>query len=336
MKLASLMHGRDGRLVVVSQDLTRATDAFPVVSTLQAALDDWDRHAPRLADLAVGLEHGSVPSFRFHEHDCAAPLPRAYQRLAGSACLNHLEWTWKMRGAEMPASFRIAPLVQQGSADTPLGPRQPVLAKAEDDGIDVEAEIAVITGDVPMGVTPEAALGHVRLVMLANDASLRSLVAPELAKGAGLLQAKPSGAYSPVAVTPDELGETWRGGRLHLPLLVQINGKLFGTPDGGAEMAFGFGDLIAHAARARRLGAGTIIGAGAPSNRGADGGPGRPLSEGGLGYASIAEGRAIEALGGGEPKTPFLRFGDTVRIEMKDAADHSIFGAIEQEILPAG
>ncbi len=336
MKLASLMHGRDGRLVVVSQDLTRATDAFPVVSTLQAALDDWDRHAPRLADLAVSLEHGSVPSFRFHEHDCAAPLPRAYQWLDGSAYANHVELTRKARGADLPANLLTEPLMYQGGSDTPLGPRQPVHAIAEDQGIDFEAEIAVITGDVPMGVTPEAALGHVRLVMLANDVSLRNLAGPELAKGFGFVQSKPSSAYSAAAVTPDELGDAWRGGRLHLPVLAQINGKPFGKPNAGADMTFDFGALIAHAARTRRLGAGTIIGSGTVSNRGADGGPGRALADGGVGYACIVEQRMVETLQKGAATTPFLRFGDTVRIEVKSAAGHSIFGAIEQEILPAG
>lgn len=336
MKLASLMHGRDGRLVVVSRDLTRATDAFPVVATLQAALDDWDRHAPRLADLAVSLEHGSVPSFRFHEHDCAAPLPRAYQWLDGSAYTNHVELTRKARGADLPANLLTEPLMYQGGSDTPLGPRQPIHAAAEDQGIDFEAEIAIVTGDVPMGVTPQAALGHVRLVMLANDVSLRHLAGPELAKGFGFVQSKPSSAYSAVAVTPDELGDAWRGGRLHLPILAQVNGKLFGKPNAGADMTFDFGALIAHAAKTRRLGAGTIIGSGTVSNRGADGGPGRALADGGVGYACIVEPRMAETIAKGEAATPFLRFGDTVRIEVKDAAGHSIFGAIEQEILPAG
>lgn len=336
MKLASLMHGRDGRLVVVSQDLTRATDAFPVVPTLQAALDDWDRLAPRLADLAVSLEHGSVPSFRFHEHDCAAPLPRAYQWLDGSAYANHVELARKARGAELPAGLLTEPLMYQGASDTPLGPRQPVHATSEEDGIDFEAEIAVVTGDVPMGVTAEAALGHIRLVMLANDVSLRNLAGPELAKGFGFVQSKPSSAYSPVAVTPDDLGDAWRDGKLHLPVLAQINGRPFGKPDAGVGMTFGFGALIAHAARTRRLAAGTIIGSGTVSNRGADGGPGAALEKGGVGYACILEQRAAETILTSAAKTPFLRFGDTVRIEMKDAAGHSIFGAIEQEILPAG
>jgi fumarylacetoacetate (FAA) hydrolase len=336
MKLASLAHGRDGRLVIVSRDLTRATDAFPVVPTLQAALDDWDRHAPRLADLAEGLEHGSVPSFRFHEHDCAAPLPRAYQWLDGSAYVNHVDLVRKARGAVMPESFWSDPLMYQGGSDASLGPRQAVQARSEDDGIDFEAEIAVVTGDVPMGASREEALQAIRLVMLVNDVSLRNRIPSELAKGFGFVQSKPSSAYSPVAVTPDELGGAWRDGRLHLPLLALVNGTLFGRPDAGADMTFDFGTLIAHAAVTRRLSAGTIVGAGTVSNRDADGGPGRPVAEGGLGYACIAEQRMVETIRGGEPKTPFLRFGDTVRIEMKDAGGHSIFGAIEQEILPSG
>lgn len=334
MKLASLMHGRDGRLVVVSDDLTRATDAFPVVATLQGALDDWERCGPRLADLAEGLEHGSVPSFRFHEHDCASPLPRAYQWLDGSAYVNHVELVRKARGAQMPESFWTDPLMYQGGSDSFLGPREPVRLTSEDFGIDLEAEIAVVTGDVPMGVTPGAARGLIRLVMLVNDVSLRNLIPNELAKGFGFLQSKPSSAFSPVAVTPDALGPAWQDGKLHLPLLTQINGKPFGRPQAGVDMTFDFGVLIAHAAKTRPLVAGTIVGSGTVSNRDADGGPGKPVADGGLGYACIAEQRMVETILGGAPRTPFLRFGDSVRIEMKDAAGHSIFGAIEQEILP--
>jgi fumarylacetoacetate (FAA) hydrolase len=334
MKLASLAHGRDGRLVVVSRDLTRATDAFPVVATLQAALDDWERLSPRLADLSEGLEHGSVPSFRFHEHDCASPLPRAYQWLDGSAYVNHVDLVRKARGAKMPESFWTDPLMYQGGSDASLGPRQPIHAGSEEHGIDFEAEIAVVTGDVPMGVTAAEALGHVRLVMLANDVSLRNLIASELAKGFGFVQSKPPTAFSPVAVTPDELGASWRDGKLHLPLLTQVNGKPFGRPDAGADMTFDFGALIAHAAKTRPLGAGTIIGSGTVSNRDKDGGPGLPVAKGGLGYACIAEQRMVETILDGAAATPFLRFGDSVRIEMKDTAGHSIFGAIEQDILP--
>jgi fumarylacetoacetate (FAA) hydrolase len=334
MKLASLMHGRDGRLVVVSNDLTRATDAFPVVPTLQAALDDWGRHAPRLADLAESLEHGSVPSFRFHEHDCAAPLPRACQWLDASAYVNHVELVRKARGAEMPESFWTDPLMYQGGSDSNLGPRQPVRARSEDHGIDFEGEIAVMVDDVPMGTNAAVARKHIRLVMLANDISLRNLIPNELAKGFGFVQSKPPTAFSPVAVTPDELGATWSDGKLNLPLLCLLNGKLFGRPAAGVDMTFDFGTLIAHAASTRPLAAGTIIGSGTVSNRAADGGPGKPLADGGVGYACIAEQRMVETILKGAPKTPFLRFGDSVRIEMKDAAGHSIFGAIEQEILP--
>lgn len=334
MKLASLMHGRDGRLVVVSRDLTRATDAFPVVATLQAALDDWERMAPRLADLAEGLEHGSVPSFRFHEHDCAAPLPRACQWLDASAYLSHAELVRKARGAVMPERYRTDPLMYQGGSDAFLGPRQTIEARSEEDGIDFEAEIAVVTGDVPMHTTPAEALGLIRLVMLANDVTLRNRVGDELAKGFGFLQSKPSSAFSPVAVTPDELDSAWREGKLHRPLLAQVNDNPFGRPDAGTDMTFDFGTLIAHAAATRPLGAGTIIGSGTVSNREAGGGPARPMGEGGIGYGCIAELRALETIRQGEPKTPYLRFGDRVRIEMKDPHGHSIFGAIEQEVLP--
>ena len=336
MKLASLKQGRDGRLVVVSRDLTRATDAFFVVPTLQAALDDWDRVAPRLADLSEQLDHGSVPSFRFHEHDCSSPLPRAYQWADGSAYVNHVELVRKARGAEMPQTFWTDPLMYQGGSDSFLGPRDPIPVADEGWGIDFEAEVAVITGDVPMGAAREEAAAAIRLVALVNDVSLRNLVPGELAKGFGFFQAKPSSALSPVAVTPDELGEAWDGAKLHLPLLSVLNGQPFGRPDAGTDMTFDFPALIAHAARTRPLGAGTIIGSGTVSNRGPDGGPGRPAPEGGVGYSCIAEQRTVETLTAGEPRTPFLRFGDRIRIEMKDRAGHSVFGAIEQEVVRHG
>ena len=332
MKLASLKHGRDGRLVVVSKDLTRATDAFPVVPTLQAALDDWDRVAPKLADLAESLEHGSVPSFRFHEHDCASPLPRAYAWADGSAYVNHVELVRKARGSEMPASFWTDPLMYQGGSDTFLGPRDPIRLASEDFGIDFEGEIAVVTGDVPMGVSAGAASDAIRLVMLVNDVSLRHVIPGELAKNFGFFQGKPSSAFSPVAVTPDELGEAWADGRLRLPLLTSVNGKPFGKPDAGADMTFNFPTLIAHAARTRALGPGAIIGSGTVSNKDADGSPGKPVAEGGLGYACIVEQRVVETLRTGKPVTEFLRFGDNMRIEMRDAKGHSIFGAIEQTV----
>lgn len=332
MKIASLKHGRDGRLVVVSKDLTRATDAFFVAPTLQAALDDWERLAPRLEDLSRQLETGSVPSFRFHEHDCASPLPRAHQWADGSAYVNHVELVRRARGAELPESFWSDPLMYQGGSDAFLGPRDPIVMADEDWGIDFEAEIAVVVDDVPIGATREEAAAAIRLVMLVDDVSLRGLIPGELAKGFGFFQSKPSSAFSPVAATPDELGEAWDGGRLRLPLLSSVNGAPFGRPDAGLDMTFDFPDLIVHAAKTRPLSAGAIIGSGTVSNRDPDGGPGRPVAEGGAGYSCIAEQRMVETIRDGAPKTPFLRFGDVVRIEMKDARGRSIFGAIEQKV----
>ncbi|MGO4704408.1 fumarylacetoacetate hydrolase family protein [Microvirga sp. 2MCAF38] len=332
MKLSSLKQGRDGRLVVVSRDLTRATDAFFIVPTLQQALDNWELVEPRLRDLAEQLELGSVPSFRFHEHDCASPLPRAYQWADGSAYVNHVELVRKARGAEMPDSFWTDPLMYQGGSDSFLCPRDPILAVDDAHGIDFEAEIAVITDGVPLSASRDEAATAIRLILLVNDVSLRNLIPAELAKGFGFFQSKPSSAFSPVAVTPDELGEAWDGERLHLPLLSSLNGHLFGKPDAGVDMTFDFPTLIAHAAKTRPLGAGTLIGSGTVSNRGGDGGPGKPVIEGGLGYSCIAEQRTVETITQGQPKTPFLRFGDTIRIEMKDKTGHSIFGAIEQEV----
>jgi fumarylacetoacetate (FAA) hydrolase len=332
MKLSSLKQGRDGRLVVVSNDLTRATDAFFIVPTLQQALDDWEKVGPRLRDLAEQLEHGSVPSFRFHEHDCASPLPRAYQWADGSAYVNHVELVRKARGAEMPESFWTDPLMYQGGSDSFLGPREAIPVADEAHGIDFEAEVAVITGDVPMGASREEAAAAIRLVVLVNDVSLRNLIPAELAKGFGFFHAKPSSALSPVAVTPDELGDAWDGGKLHLPLRSMINGRPFGCPNAGVDMTFDFPTLIAHAAKTRSLSAGTIIGSGTVSNKDRDGGPGKPVAEGGLGYSCIAEQRTVETIVHGQAKTPFMKIGDTVRIEMKDKAGHSIFGAIEQEV----
>jgi fumarylacetoacetate (FAA) hydrolase len=334
MKLASLKHGRDGRLVVVSRDLTRATDAFIVVPTLQAALDDWARCGPRLADLAEGLEHGSVPSFRFHEHDCASPLPRAYQWADGSAYVNHVELVRKARGAEMPASFWTDPLMYQGGSDSFLGPREPIAMVSEVWGIDFEGEVAVILGDVPMGASREEAAAAIRLVVIVNDVSLRNLIPGELGKGFGFFHGKPSSAFSPAAVTPDELGDAWDGAKLALPLLCYVNGQPFGSPDAGEDMTFDFPALICHAAKTRPLAAGSIIGSGTVSNKDPDGGPGRPIPEGGRGYACVAEMRVVETIREGKARTEFLHFGDTVRIEMKDKSGHSIFGAIEQEVVP--
>lgn len=332
MKLATLRNGsRDGRLVVVSRDLTRCTDAAFLVPTLQGALDDWRRIAPHLETLAESLEHGAVPSERFHEHDALSPLPRAYQWADGSAYVNHVELVRKARGAEMPASFWTDPLIYQGGSDSFLAPRDPIPAGAEDLGTDFEGEVAVIVDDVPAGATAGEAGAAIRLVMLVNDVTLRGLTAGELAKGFGFFQSKPSSAFSPVAVTPDELGGAWNGGRLHLPLNVDLNGKPFGRADAGVDMTFDFPTLIAHAARTRPLVAGSIIGSGTVSNR-KDDGPGRPVAAGGVGYSCIAEQRMVETIEGGGPVTPFLKSGDTVRIEMKDRSGHSIFGAIEQKV----
>ncbi|MEO3386237.1 fumarylacetoacetate hydrolase family protein [Mesorhizobium sp. CAU 1741] len=332
MKLATLKNGtRDGKLVVVSRDLTRYTDASFLVPTLQAALDDWRRLLPHLEALAESLEHGSVPAERFHEHDAHSPLPRAYQWADGSAYVNHVELVRKARDAEMPSTFWTDPLMYQGGSDSFLGPRDPIVMADEAWGIDMEGEIAVIVDDVPAGASVDKARDAIRLVMLVNDVSLRGLIPGELAKGFGFFQSKPSSAFSPVAVTPDELGEAWDGGKLHLPLLVDFNGKPFGRADAGVDMTFDFPTLIAHAARTRPLVAGSIVGSGTVSNK-LDGGPGKPVDQGGVGYSCIAEIRTIETIEQGGPKTPFMRFGDVVRIEMKDKAGHSIFGAIEQTV----
>ena len=332
MKLATLKDStRDGRLVVVSRDLTRCSEVGHIARTLQAALDDWEHVGRRLAGVAEGLETGAQPSMRFHEHDAASPLPRAYQFADGSAYVNHVELVRKSRKADVPASLWTDPLMYQGGSDGFLGPRDPIVMADEAWGIDLEGEIAVIVDDVPMGASVEEARDAIRLVMLLNDVSLRGLTANELAKGFGFFQSKPASAFSPVAVTPDELGDAWKDGKLHLPLLVSINGKAFGKANAGQDMIFDFGQLVAHAAKTRKLVAGSIIGSGTVSNKGDDG-PGKPVSEGGAGYSCIVEQRTVEILAGGEAKTPFLSFGDVVRIEMTDSHGHSIFGAIEQKV----
>jgi fumarylacetoacetate (FAA) hydrolase len=332
MKLATVKNGtRDGKLVVVSRDLTRCTDASYLVPTLQRALDDWSRIAPHLEALAESLEHGAVPSERFHEHDAHSPLPRAYQWADGSAYVNHVELVRKSRGAELPESFWTNPLIYQGGSDSFLGPRDPVVIADDAWGIDMEGEIAVIVDDVPMGASVDEARDKIRLVMLVNDVSLRRLIPEELAKGFGFFQGKPSSAFSPAAVTPDELGDAWDGGRLHLPLSVDINGKPFGRANAGIDMTFDFPTLIAHAAKTRPLCAGSIVGSGTVSNK-LDGGPGKTIAEGGVGYSCLAELRIVETITTGKAVSDFLRFGDTVRIEMKDKAGHSIFGAIEQTV----
>ena len=335
MKLASLKGGRDGRLVVVSRDLAWCAPANTIAATLQAALDDWERCEPLLRGLAESLEHGSVPRDRFHEHEAASPLPRAYQWADGSAYVNHVQLVRQARGAEMPASFWTDPLMYQGGSDGFLGPRDPIPLADEAWGCDLEAEVAVVTGDVAQGSDAETALAAVRLVMLVNDVSLRNLIPGELAKSFGFFQSKPASAFSPVAVTPDELGDAWRGGKLHGAMLVELNGKDFGAADAGVDMTFDFGTLVAHAARTRALGAGTIVGSGTVSNRDAGGGPGKPIDQGGVGYCCIAEMRTVETLLNGEAKTPFLKAGDQVRIEMKGTDRHSIFGAIEQQVVAA-
>lgn len=334
MKLASLKHGRDGRLVVVSQDLNWFTDAFLIAPTLQAALDDWDVCGPRLQALADSLEHEGVPRGRFHERDAASPLPRAYQWADGSAYVNHVELVRRARGAEMPESFWTDPLMYQGGSDGFLSPRDPIPLADEAWGCDLEAEIVVVTGDVPQGATREEALAAIRLVGLVNDVSLRNLIPAELAKGFGFVQSKPASALSPVLVTPEALGDRWKDGKLHGVLTVQLNGQDFGRADAGVDMTFDFGTLIAHLAKTRSLVAGTLVGSGTVSNKDADGGPGRPVSEGGLGYSCIAEVRTVETILRGAAETPFLRHGDTVRIEMLDDRHHTIFGAIEQTVEP--
>ncbi len=320
MKLASLRCGRDGELVIVSRDLVRAVRAPEIAPTLQAALDEWAILAPALAEACDRLEAGEAPGvFALDPADLAAPLPRAFQWLDASAYVNHVELVRRARGAEMPPRFWTDPLMYQGGSDVMLGPCEPIRARDEAWGIDFEAEIAVVTGDVPRGAGPELAQGSILLVLLVNDVSLRNLIPDELAKGFGFLHGKPPTACSPVAVTPDELGDAWDGGRLHLPLEVHRGDERFGAPDAGTDMTFDFPTLIAHAARTRPLTAGTILGSGTVSNR-----------DRSRGSCCIAERRMLETLERGAPKTPFLRHGDRVRIEMRDAAGRSIFGAIDQ------
>ena len=332
MKLASLKHGRDGRLVVVSRDLSRFADASVVAPTLQAALDDWAAAEPRLTEIADALEVDRIVHGPFDAKAAAAPLPRAFQWADGSAYVNHVALVRKARGVEVPASFWTDPLMYQGGSDVMLGPRDPVMLADEAWGIDIEAEVVVILGDVPMAPTRAEAERAIRLIMLVNDITLRNVTATELAKGFGFFHSKPSSAFTPVAVTPDELGKAWDGAKVNLPLLSFINDRPLGKPVCSADMTFDFPTLIMHAAKTRALSAGTILGAGTVSNRDGDGGPGLPIAEGGLGYSCIAEQRTVETIRFGAPKTPFLSFGDRVRIEMRDAEGRSIFGAIDQEV----
>ena len=335
MKLASLKDGsRDGRLVVVSRDLERCVSADHVAGTMQAVLDDWPNAAPALEALARDLEE-NADADRFDQAKAASPLPRAYQWADGSAYVNHVELVRKARGVEMPESFYRDPLMYQGGSDTFLGPRDDIPAESEEFGIDLEAEVAVVVDDTPLGIKAGNAGSHIKLIMLVNDVTLRAITAPELAKGFGFFQSKPSSAFSPVAVTPDELGEAWDGARLHLPMCVDINGEPFGRAEAGVDMVFDFPQLIAHAARTRHLSAGAIVGSGTISNR-LDGGPGRPVGEGGVGYSCLAEVRTVETIRNGVPSTPFLRFGDTVKIWMNDKRGNSIFGEIEQTVRQIG
>jgi fumarylacetoacetate (FAA) hydrolase len=334
MKLASLKVGRDGRLFVVSRDLKRAADASSVAPTMQSALDDWDHLSVGLAHLAERLEAGNVPYIAFDPTQCASPLPRAYGWLDGSAYVNHVALVRKAREAEVPQSFWTDPLMYQGGSDVFLGPRDPILMANEAWGIDLEAEVVVVLGDLPMGATRDEALRAIRLIMLVNDITLRNVTAPELAKGFGFVQSKPSSSFTPVAVTPDELGTAFDGAKVSLQILTFINDQPLGMPMANDDMTFDFPTLIMHATKTRALSAGTILGAGTISNRAADGGPGLPVAQGGLGYSCIAEQRTVETLREGTPSTPFLKFGDTIKIEMLDADKRSIFGAIEQTVAP--
>ncbi len=323
MKLATYKDGsRDGQLVVVSRDLSQAHYATGIATRLQQALDDWNFVSPQLQDLYVTLNQGKARhAFAFEPRQCMAPLPRAYQWADGSAFINHVELVRKARGAEVPASFYTDPLMYQGGSDDFLGPCDDAWFGSEAWGIDFEAEVAVITGDVAMGASPEQALEGVRLLMLANDWSLRHLIPAELAKGFGFFQSKPATAFSPVAVTPDELGEAWAGGRVHLTLQSSWNERRVGLCEAGPEMTFHFGQLIAHIAKTRNVRAGSIVGSGTVSNQ-----------DWSHGYSCIAEKRAIETIEDGAPKTEFMRFGDTIRIEMKGRDGLSLFGAIEQRV----
>jgi fumarylacetoacetate (FAA) hydrolase len=323
MKLATLKQGgRDGTLVVVSRDLTRAQTVADIAPTLQAALDDWNVIALKLNEVYAALNNGAARhTFTFDQTQCHSPLPRAYQWADGSAYVNHVELVRKARGADMPASFWTDPLMYQGGSDSFVGPRDPIVAASADWGIDLEGEVAVITDDVAIGVSANDAAKHIKLLMLVNDVSLRNLIPNELAKGFGFFQSKPASSFSPVAVTPDELGDKWDGKKLHFPLTVHVNGKLFGTPNAGVDMTFDFPQLIAHAAKTRVLEAGSIIGSGTVSNL-----------DRSSGSACIAEQRCLELIEQGKAITPFLQFGNSVRIEMFNQNNESIFGAIEQTV----
>ncbi|MEO0411684.1 MAG: fumarylacetoacetate hydrolase family protein [Pseudomonadota bacterium] len=332
MKLASLKSGRDGHLVVVSKDLTRYADASVIAPTMQAALDDWAIAEAKLQTLYGRLNAGEAPSEPFDEAMAHSPLPRAYQWADGSAYINHVELVRQARGADVPESFYHDPLMYQGGSDSFLAPHEDIPFRGAAEGLDMEGEVVVITDDVPMGVSARGAAQHIKLICLVNDVSLRGLIPAELQKGFGFFQSKPSSAFSPIAVTPDELGKAWQDSKIHLPLHVDYNGKPFGRADAGVDATFNLAQLVAHAAKTRPLCAGTLIGSGTVSNKDADGSPGRPCADGGKGYSCIAEIRMIETIKDGAAKTPFMSPGDTVKIEMLDPSGQSIFGAIDQRV----
>ncbi|WP_218310755.1 fumarylacetoacetate hydrolase family protein [Alteromonas antoniana] len=334
MKFATYKNdSRDGQLMLVSRDLSRTCEVSDIASTLQQALDDWKNLAPKLEARYQELNDNLIDSVPFQETRCESPLPRAYQWADGSAYVNHVELVRKARGAEMPESFWTDPLMYQGGSDDFIGPNEDIILPNDEWGIDFEGEVAVVTDDVPMACSADEAASRIRLLMLVNDVSLRGLIPGELGKGFGFFQSKPASSFSPVAVTPDELGEAWKDNKVHLPLRSTYNGALFGKPEAGEDMTFDFGQLVAHAAKSRNLGAGAIIGSGTVSNKqGTD--HGSAISEGGVGYSCIAEVRMIETIRDGKPSTPFMQFGDRIRIEMLDAAGNSVFGAIEQQVKP--
>ncbi|MDL3985495.1 fumarylacetoacetate hydrolase family protein [Shewanella xiamenensis] len=324
MKLASYNNGRrDGQLMLVSRDLTQTVAVPAIAHTMQQLLDGWELLKPQLQELYDALNEGKLPNAQaFDEAKCLSPLPRAYQWADGSAYVNHVELVRKARGAEMPETFWTDPLFYQGGSDSFIAPKADIPLASEDWGIDFESEIAVITDDVPMGVSAENAAKHIKLLMLVNDVSLRNLIPAELAKGFGFFQSKPSSSFSPVAITPDELGARWEDSKVHLPLITYLNGELFGRPNAGVDMTFNFSQLISHVAKTRPLGAGAIIGSGTISNY-----------DRSAGSSCLAEKRMLEVISNGKASTPFMRFGDTVRIEMLDDNGASIFGAIDQKVV---
>jgi len=332
VKLATLKNNtRDGQLVVVNDDHTGYAPATAIAATLQQALDNWATTADALQQLSNDLNAGKHAALAFDEKNAHSPLPRAYQWADGSAYVNHVELVRKARGAEIPDSFWTDPLMYQGGSDTFLAPHDPIYIADDSWGIDMEGEVAVIVDDVPMGASETEAAAAIRLVMLVNDVSLRALIPAELGKGFGFFQSKPSSAFSPLAITPDELGDAWRDGTLHLPLRVDYNGEPFGRANAGVDMTFNFGTLIAHAAKTRPLCAGAIIGSGTVSNK-LNGEPGKAITEGGVGYSCIAEIRMIETINTGTTSTRFMTFGDRVRIDMHDSNGKSLFGAIDQVV----